>query len=363
MRENYSLITSFHKCLIYIVFLNLCQCVGPTSPFGTVGVNDELPKREMASEKSYIEIIFHPQKQVYHDRADFSLEIKSQEVIDDQTKVQVLHNGFDVTESFLQNAHIHRSTDGKSFIYTIKDLRLKTLDPNDIQVRLKKGAQIVSSTPFKHPDCSLFKKKKLSRKGIYHVPSEYISVIEKMANEHSTNPSFLAGLVAQESGFNPKAVSWAKAIGLTQMTPLAEEQIESEISSWPRHPGINDLSYLTLKYKISAGDISDSSEWRLNPEMSLKGGLAYLNYLENYWNQEANKKLVDELGGDREKAFTEIVLASYNSGAARVKNAVINSNKNWKKQSNLKEALRYIRKVTSYCYHYSNNEVINENET
>ena len=104
------------------------------------------------------------------------------------------------------------------------------------------------------------------------------------------------------------------------------------------------------------GEIDHQKEWRLNPEQSLIGGLTYFQYLQNYWGLEQNKKLVDELGGDREQLLTELILASYNSGAARVKRAVQTHKHNWKQHESLQEAVRYLKKVSSYCFHYTKKE-------
>lgn len=350
--------------LLILLFCNTA-CVGPTTPFGAVTTTEAVQDdRYPQSFHPGYKIKFHPEKQVLHDKTDFSVEISSSRPLPDDITIRIFYNNMDVTKPFLEQSHLHRDAGGSSLIYVFKDMRLKTLDLNHIKVQIvnKEGNGLVTKF-LEEPECSLYQKSKLAHLGEFHAPQSFITMLEKVAAQNSTNPSFLAGVVAQESGFNPKAVSWAKAIGLTQITPLAEKQVINSLEHWPRYPGINDLSYLTLKSKIYLGEIDHDTEWRLNPEKSLVGGLTYFQYLQNYWDMEDNKKLVDELGGDREKLLTELILASYNSGAARVKSAIIELKHNWKQQENLQEAVRYLKKVSSYCYHYTKKEVQDDNET
>lgn len=342
--------------------------MGPTTPFGALEKVHDSQSRDIAEVKSSgpvkFKIKFFPEKQVLHDKTDFSVEIKSNRPFSDKTKIQISYNGVDVTEPFLQNSYLHTGDDGRTRIYMFKDMRLKTLNTNHIQVRvLNDKGQGLYTRFYEEPSCSLFAEEHLAHLGNFHAPEEFIGLIEKVAKEKQTNPAFLAGVVAQESGFNPKAVSWAKAIGLTQITPLAESQVLESVDDWPRYPGINTLSYITLKSKIFLGEINDEKEWRLNPEKSLKGGLTYFQYLKKYWSLEDNKKLIEELGGDKDQLLTDLILASYNSGAARVKSAVVTYKHKWRQHQGLQEAIRYLKKVNSYCYHYTKKEVDDDNET
>ena len=73
---------------------------------------------------------------------------------------------------------------------------------------------------------------------------------------------------------------------------------------------------------------------------------------------------MDELSGDRDENLTALILASYNSGAARVKRAVQSEKVQWKTHHSLKEAVNYLKRVSSFCYHYTKKEEVeNDNET
>ncbi len=362
------------KSLVFLIILPLfvCSCVGPTSPFGAIDqvkqIKDEKQSgdREISSQGRHFEILFHPSRQVLHDKSDFSVELKSRFPLTDNITLQILYNNIDVTQAFLSSTSLHRSEDQRTRIYVLENFRLKTLDPNKIEVLVTKGKdKVLRSKNLVAPECSLFQKKQLANLGAFRAPAEFKDLIEKVAGHYNSNPSLLAGIVAQESGFDPYAVSWAKAIGLTQITPLAEEEVIDNLGDLPRYPGINSLSYLTLKTKIHMGEITPGQEWRLDPEKSLQGGMAYISYLQDYWNIAENKNLIESLEGDFETNLTELILASYNSGAARVKRAVKQLKNNWKEHEKLGEAAYYVKKVSSYCYHYTESkvEVSDDNET
>jgi membrane-bound lytic murein transglycosylase MltF len=146
------------------------------------------------------------------------------------------------------------------------------------------------------------------------------------------NPNLLAGLVAQESGFDPEAETWAHAVGLTQITPVAAEEIETVKPNWKN-----------IKKK----------DWRTIPSKSIEGGAIYLQFLNQYWaDQDSTQLLIDHNATD----MSAVILASYNSGAARVKKNVADTSDKWLDQPNLKEAFRYVGRVSSYCYHFSGGE-------
>lgn len=344
----------------------LVACVGPTTPFGAINPFQSPTtenSRALASSSEITQIYFHPSRQVLHGSSDLSIEIKDKHFIPYEYDIRIYHNSYDVTQEFLSQSHQFRSRDGKQLIFTLKNFRLKALDPNKIKVVFQKDQNSQIQAYYKPPLCSLFESRHLASVQPFKPPQKYLTMIESVAKTANYNPSLLAGIVAQESGFNPKAVSWAKAIGLTQMTPLAEQEVIENYKDWPRHPGINDLTYVTLKSKIYLGEIDNSSEWRLDPEKSLQGGVAYINYLTQYWGMENNLKIIDSLPGDPKINFSEVVLASYNSGAARVKSVLLEDGENWKKNSSLKEAIKYLKKVSSFCFHFAKKEIKDDRET
>ncbi len=97
----------------------------------------------------------------------------------------------------------------------------------------------------------------------------YAAEITAAATANGVDPALLAGLVKQESGFNPNAGSGAGARGLTQLMPSTAAGL-----------GVSNV---------------------LDPVQSLNGGAKYL------------KQQLDTFGGDVTKA-----LAAYNAGPGAV---------------------------------------------
>jgi soluble lytic murein transglycosylase-like protein len=99
--------------------------------------------------------------------------------------------------------------------------------------------------------------------------SEYDGLIEQAAARNGVSPAVLHGLIEQESGFNPNAVSSAGASGLTQLMPGTASTL-----------GVANT---------------------LDPAESIEGGARYLG------------ELTSEFGGNTEEA-----LAAYNAGPGAV---------------------------------------------
>jgi soluble lytic murein transglycosylase-like protein len=98
----------------------------------------------------------------------------------------------------------------------------------------------------------------------------YAAQITAAARANGLDPALLAGLIKQESGFNPNAGSGAGARGLTQLMPATAAAL-----------GVTNV---------------------LDPQQSIEGGAKYL------------KRQLDAFGGDVTKA-----LAAYNAGPGAVR--------------------------------------------
>ena len=112
----------------------------------------------------------------------------------------------------------------------------------------------------------------LASTGASGLPADvpYGAEITAAAKKYGIDPALLAGLVKQESGFNPNAGSPAGARGLTQLMPSTAAGL-----------GVTDV---------------------LDPVQSLEGGAKYL------------RMQLDAFGGDVTRA-----LAAYNAGPGAVK--------------------------------------------
>ncbi|MBI3210513.1 MAG: transglycosylase SLT domain-containing protein [Candidatus Solibacter usitatus] len=110
-------------------------------------------------------------------------------------------------------------------------------------------------------------------------PMPYREAVERNSRLKSLDPYLVAGLIRQESAFNPNAISVAKAYGLTQVLPTTGRALSRQI-------GIRNFAPKML----------------FEPEINLKLGTLFLTQLLQSWSGKM-----------------EEVLASYNAGPSRVK--------------------------------------------
>jgi membrane-bound lytic murein transglycosylase F len=144
--------------------------------------------------------------------------------------------------------------------------------------RVKKEAtfMVIYNRYYKSPRTSLSRMKSDYSSIGGNKLSPFDSLIKQGAKELNWDWRLLASLVYQESHFMPQGESWAGARGLMQLMPSTAK-------------------------RFGAINLDD-------PKQSLKAGVGYLKYLENYWS----KKVTDP--GERLK----FILASYNAGLTHI---------------------------------------------
>jgi soluble lytic murein transglycosylase-like protein len=133
------------------------------------------------------------------------------------------------------------------------------------------ASQLASATAAPAPATATTASAGLMSVGASELPADvpFGAEITAAAKKHGIDPALLAGLVKQESGFNPTAGSPAGARGLTQLMPGTAAGL-----------GVSDV---------------------LDPIQSLDGGAKYL------------RQQLDAFGGDVTRA-----LAAYNAGPGAV---------------------------------------------
>jgi hypothetical protein len=336
------------------LILSLTGCAGPTTPFGAINGFGSFAKvvssKLFGGVASGTHIRFTPRRQVLHDRMTFDIIIDDPEGIPDSYSLLFIYNGRDMTSSFLRGASVaYTDPKLKQLRLTTKDVRLLPTKEHKIRVIYMHGPDtepVVAD--FHPPTCQAFEaERSIASVHEFDAPQEYVQMINKYSRKERFNPYYIAGLIAQESGFDAGAVSPNKALGLTQITTLGEGEVLKENPKWPRYPGIERMSVMQMKLKILNGEMNSKNEWRLNPDLSIHGGVEYMAYLNEYWGRP--EKRVQIQGAE----LSEVLLASYNSGAARVSRAIERKGPEWLQDDELSEARTYVRRVTSYCDSFS----------
>lgn len=352
--------------LIIILLTTLMGCAGPVSPFGSVELwsGDGHELIITAKESSTPSLYLYPKRQVLHRPTDFKMAFnlnefvldikKSQQIgplIEPNLQIKITYNKKDVSKTFFKSTKAQKTPLNLQVQYIFNKLNLKPDRRHEIDIYWRadpnKNYEKMSYLP---PVCMIKASRSIATTEPFSPKTEYINEIYKTAFSENLNPSLIAGLIAQESGFNPYEVSWAKAIGLTQVTTLADNEIRAFKPQWPRDPRITKLRVYELRRLIQNQQITMKNDWRLDPTKSILGGALYLNYLIDYWNLPDNQQL---LKNNPNTNVSEVILASYNSGAARVKNKIRNDGSAWLDSYDLKEAFKYVNSVMSYCYHFS----------
>jgi len=364
--------------MMTLLFL-LLGCAGPTSPFGAIGplqnklavtlekasgplLTPVLPathnERSIAESfkktKNNISIEFFPRRQYLHDKSTLKIKIRDPQGMTSTSSIKVLYDGQNISAVFKKIADFQLSADKTEMLFSIKNFRLIADRENKIVVGYRNSflSPIIYAN-YELPVCHYNTHKKILNTKGFKNNLQTLQAIQSIAARNSINPSLLAGLIAQESSFNPLAVSYAKAIGLTQITNLAAIHVNEKYPTWPNHPAMKTFSPLIIKALIKTGTINSDNEWRLDREKSIIGGTEYLQYIESYWELRENRELLTNIFNASEKQITEIILASYNSGPFRVKTSIKKKGKKWVQGKSLREARKYINKVKSYCYHFS----------
>lgn len=359
------------KYLLSLLSLCLWGCSGPYTPFGPINSatppqservlvddniliteDEESDRGTITSTSGLFTAKLSPPRLVYHKDTNYSLSLSRVGSKVDLSSLRVSYEGKDISSSFIKNGSIERK-ENNSVVLNFDNIRLPPDRTNEIIIEFVDSVANESVTfSYQEPHCSVENIVDVKHTGDFS-PSSYITkAINKIAKTYSINPSLIGGLIAQESSFNPKAISWAKAIGLTQITPLAADQILREHKNWPRDPTIANSPVPVIKYKIRSGHITHEHDFRLNPISSIKGGIVYFKYLERYWKSKRNTKLLEDYAKKDQFILSKAMIASYNFGPARIRRSIIQSGLNWHKNKRALGALGYVNRVQSFCYDF-----------
>ena len=348
--------------MLFTVLL-FASCAGPNHPFGSSVGLELLPKKNqvivptgfsdgkiMGKIEENLVVEFHPKAQNFHQSGPLELKVTSSTPINSFFQWRAFYNHQDITQEIKALSVEEFSQDGKKFILRISRMRFLPGKDNHLVFYFRQGLigpYVVKE--FSTPSCPI--DGQVARLELPSDASKMRPAISLASEKFSINSALLAGLIAQESQFNPKAVSHARALGLTQVTSGAAHHVREYFPQWPLYQSLDSMQVPHIKFLIAVGGINGNNDWRLNQEKSILGGASYLDYIQRYWRQDDASLLLSTL---ERPQMEDILLASYHSGPYRVKNALRSLGEKWAYDHELNEARKYVGKVKSYCYHYSN---------
>jgi hypothetical protein len=302
---------------------------------------------------SGVVIDFKPTRQVLHGPKPLIIRIQDPNGMSESPRLQVRYDGMDVTTTFLQQARRYSRSNEHELLVRVPVVRLSPHLDHRIEVRYY-NASGVSSAFYRPPVCRAFDLKPVQHTDGFTPENNLLSIIANLSQQAQINPALTTALIAQESSFNPRTVSWAKAMGLTQMTPIAEDEISDQVDNyqkWPHYKGIERIPASVIKMMVLAGKINAKNDWKLDKELSVRGGLAFILYLQKRWSTPEMRARFDEI------ERTKLILASYNSGSARVLSALNHYGKSWIKAPELREARHYVNRIFSFCDFFSQDQL------
>lgn len=336
--------------LLLTVIAIFTSCAGPTNPFGgDVLISEEFELSDKISHH-HVDITMSPDRQYYNSPYDLSIKISDPNHTRANFRYEIVYNN-KILNRWLKSEEIvfpKRKTDPVQINF--KNLSLLPGNINKISfLYYPNGSEIPLVHTLEIPECL----KELAQVDLnispFKINEDLKNNIVNISAKYQYNPSLIAGLIAQESSFNTHALSVARALGLTQVTPVAHREIARVKEDWEIYPKFAKLPFLNLKYRLRTQLINDQNDWRLDPKKSIEGGILYLDYLTKYWNAEEKVQLLGDVFQDN-VPMTDILLASYNSGAYRVKKSIMTNKENWLFDKSLNEARKYVMNIKSYCY-------------
>ena len=342
------------KILIFSqIFWFFFSCAGPTNPFGGQILIGQEFEVDHSFKQPGVNISATPDRQYYNSPFNLKLKIYDPDFRKRDFRYEIVYNNQILNRWFKTEEIVFPVHDGDPVEISFKNLSILPGNINKIKFLYYTGENNNPVTyQFKVPDCVQDKQPESIHITPFKVSKTLEENISMLARKYEINPSLIAALIAQESSFNPNALSFAYALGLTQVTPTAAKEIKRFKKNWQIYPNFTKLPLSNIKRGIASYKINSINDWRLDPKKSIEGGIVYLQYLENYWASPDKKEILNHVF-NQEVPMTDILLASYNSGAFRVKNSILEHKKNWLFDDELNEARKYVMNIKSYCHSFN----------
>ncbi len=298
-----------------------------------------------------IKITFTPKKQHWHDAKHIIIKIHDPAGVPISHKINLFYNDKIINDIVGSIMESRINDENDTLILKLAKIRLPARDDHKIMVTYRRSLyEPIFHALYETPDCPLTDIQAVVNTSPFNIKKIFLKNVHDLSATNGINPSLVTALIAQESGFSTKAISWAKAVGLTQITSIAEKEIIDNHPNWPRYQNSNRLNFLEFKTLIATGKMNSKNEWRLDKYKSVQGGIDYLKYLDNFWSRAKNSNIISEVDQLKKR---DVILASYNSGPTRVKRSIRSEGKNWLSHHEMSEAKKYVKRIKSYCYHFN----------
>lgn len=145
-------------------------------------------------------------------------------------------------------------------------------------------------------------------------PHNYQKYVEKYSKEYGLDSAFVYSIIKAESNFDRNAKSKSGAIGLMQIMPTTARWVAGEFDEY-----FDELNLY-------------------NPQINIKYGCFYLNYLFNKFND------------------LKIVICAYNAGETVVRNWLDDNGNLIEEKISYGETRNYLKKVLEYYDVYKNTQ-------
>lgn len=330
------------------------SCAGPTNPFGgDIFISEKFELNAKSKKGAKVNLHMYPARQYYNSPYDLSIKIKDPNFVISKFRYDIVYNHRKLNRWFKsEEIKFPKNKDGEIEI-VFKNLSILPGNINKIAFLYYPAG---SKQPIVHklevPECLKEQQDGDLFISPFKVTENLKQSIKSLAGQYKYNPSLIAALIAQESSFKTKAISKAWALGLTQVTPTAHQEIKKFKAAWDIYPEFEDLSLRTIKNYLKENKINAGNDWRLDNNKSIEGGILYLDYIKSYWGTP-NKKEILSTTFKKGIPEVDIYLASYNSGPYRVKKSIIKNGENWLFDKSLNEARKYVMNIKSYCYAFN----------
>ena len=194
------------------------------------------------------------------------------------------------------------------------------------------------------------------------------------------DPNYLAALLTKESGGDTLAVSAAPAIGVAQLTAVADAELQrltgapraawpafswmsAEVNAWPRDARLHraGVAAAVADSLIRGGALDSRAEYLLDPVLSARAASFYVRLLEARWSEDSlpgsyAAEARQRIGGRALSAgeVLALVTVSYNQGPEWVLSRLQRDGAEWSLRLNDgsgagMEATDYLERVQSYA--------------